>query len=147
VTSTVRPREIPQRKALSIRARHAAAVRAKYPQPIPRPQSPLLDQLAPSVDARPFLSQVRETLDANVLHYSDRVTLLRSAGRQGIGRFEANLLIAIVQHRGAQTPIDSATISPRRNVHGKWKLVAGVAVLLASEYCLLHLALRALLGV
>ena len=31
--------------------------------------------------------------------YSERVSLLREAGQQGIGRFEANLIIASVQHQ------------------------------------------------
>jgi hypothetical protein len=147
VTSTVRRRDLPPRKTLSIRARHAAAVRARYPQPVPRAASPVLDQLAPNLDPRPFLSEVREALDANVLHYSDRVTLLRSAQRQGIGRFEANLLIAIIQHRSPPTPTNSAVTLPRRISHRKLTLMAAaIAVILAGEYCLLHLALHALLG-
>jgi hypothetical protein len=147
VTSTVRPRELPPRKTLSIRARHAAAIRAKYPQLVARSASPLLDQLAPNVDPRPFLSQVRQTLDANVLHYSDRVTLLRSAQRQGIGRFEANLLIAITQHQAAPRAVDVSAASPRRIAHRKLTLMAAaIAVILAGEYCLLHFALHALLG-
>jgi hypothetical protein len=33
------------------------------------------------------------------LRYSERLALLKEAGRRGIGRFEANLIIASVQHR------------------------------------------------
>ena len=38
-------------------------------------------------------------MTASVLRYSQRLELLRSARRFGIGRFEANLLIAAVQER------------------------------------------------
>jgi hypothetical protein len=39
------------------------------------------------------------------LRYSERLALLKEAGRRGIGRFEANLIIASVQHRlSGKTP-------------------------------------------
>ena len=38
-------------------------------------------------------------MEGAVLRYSRRMELLRSARRLGIGRFEANLIIATVLHR------------------------------------------------
>ena len=49
--------------------------------------------------AQSFSGLVREHLDGPVLRYSHRANLLRAAERSGIGRFEANLIIAAVQHQ------------------------------------------------
>lgn len=49
--------------------------------------------------ARRFAEQVLASLDGPVLRYARRQELLRQAERLGIGRFEANLLIAAVLHR------------------------------------------------
>ena len=48
--------------------------------------------------AQAFAEQVAAGLDGPVLRYATRRTLLRDAGRTGIGTFEANLIIAAVQH-------------------------------------------------
>jgi hypothetical protein len=48
--------------------------------------------------ARAFADEVARALDGPVLRYSARRALLRSAYRFGIGDFEANLVIAAVQH-------------------------------------------------
>jgi hypothetical protein len=40
-----------------------------------------------------------EQIEDGVLSYSRRLQLLRTAQEMGIGRFEANLIIAAVQHR------------------------------------------------
>jgi hypothetical protein len=45
-----------------------------------------------------FADHVRATLDGPVLRYSQRLTLLKDAQRRGLGRFEANLVIASVLH-------------------------------------------------
>ena len=50
----------------------------------------------PSAD---FADFVRARLDGPVLRYSQRLELIKEAGRRGIGRFEANLVIAAVLHR------------------------------------------------
>jgi hypothetical protein len=58
-----------------------------------------------------FEKCVASQLTGGVLRYSTRVALLHQAKRLGIGRFEANLIIASIQHRfGRQRP----TPSPRR---------------------------------
>jgi hypothetical protein len=46
-----------------------------------------------------FSEYVRSKLDGPVLRYSQRLELVKVAERCGIGRFEANLVIASVLHR------------------------------------------------
>lgn len=46
-----------------------------------------------------FADFVLASLDGPVLRYSHRLVLLREADQRGIGRFEANLIIAAVLHR------------------------------------------------
>jgi hypothetical protein len=46
-----------------------------------------------------FAQLVTRELEGPVLRYSKRQALLREADRRGIGRFEANLIIAAVQHQ------------------------------------------------
>lgn len=46
-----------------------------------------------------FAQQVQTAMDGRVLRYSNRLHLLAEARRMGIGRFEANLIIAAIQHR------------------------------------------------
>jgi len=56
----------------------------------------------PPAIVRGFAEAVADSLQAGVLPYADRQRLLRRAARLGIGRFDANLIIASVQHRGPQ---------------------------------------------
>lgn len=49
--------------------------------------------------ANAFAQLASEQLAGPVLSYSKRLGLLRAARRMGIGRFEANLIIAAIQHR------------------------------------------------
>jgi hypothetical protein len=46
-----------------------------------------------------FADYVLGQLDGPVLRYSRRLALLKEAQRRGVGRFEANLMIASVLHR------------------------------------------------
>ena len=46
-----------------------------------------------------FAALVRAALDEGIIRHSRRQSLLRRAGRLGIGRFEATLIIAAVEHR------------------------------------------------
>jgi hypothetical protein len=69
--------------------------------------------------AEEFGRLVDRQLAGPVLPYSRRVALLREAARRGIGRFEANLIIALVQHRrgegtGMAGDRKPATGRPRR---------------------------------
>jgi hypothetical protein len=69
--------------------------------------------------ARTFAGMVTERMTGPILPYSQRENLLRAAARMGIGRFEANLIIAAMQHRVRcnetqdETPIVSTRVSPR----------------------------------
>lgn len=64
-----------------------------------------LPQSIPAVIADQFRMMVEARLDRTgggpILRYSQRQALLKVAARLGIGRFEANLFIAAVQHRYA----------------------------------------------
>ena len=56
----------------------------------------------PSTTDRSFGDYVHRTLaprPGGVLRYSERLAMLKEAGARGIARFEANLIIASVQHR------------------------------------------------
>lgn len=65
----------------------------------------------PATPTEGFADLVRREVCAGVLPYSNRLGLLTTAGKLGIGRFEANLIIASVQHR--YMPLDS--VEPRRS--------------------------------
>ena len=71
--------------------------------------------------AHDFAEEVQSVLTAGVLRYSDRRRLLQSAGRRGIGRFEANLIIAAVQHRagaGVARATSGTSVAPGSLVQG-----------------------------
>jgi hypothetical protein len=60
-----------------------------------------------STPADEFTSQILGRIRNGVLTYSDRLELLEEAGMLGIGRFDANLIIAAVQHRcGARGAVE-----------------------------------------
>jgi hypothetical protein len=66
--------------------------------------------------AATFAQVVRQRMDGPVLRYSHRTHLIREAERRGIGRFEANLIIAAVQHeagerRGVESIVPSSSSS------------------------------------
>jgi hypothetical protein len=70
-------------------------------------------QIIPITPADDFAAQIVRKIHAGVLSYSDRLDLLKLAESMPIGRFEANLIIAAVQHRvGSQTL--PQPIEPRR---------------------------------
>lgn len=60
----------------------------------------------PAGAAQTFADLVRERMDGPVLRYSQRTRLIREAEQRGIGRFEANLIIAAVQHQVGATRCD-----------------------------------------
>jgi hypothetical protein len=74
-----------------------------------------------------FLQLVLDHLDGGLLRYSVRARLLRQAERLGIGRFEANLIIATAQHH--RRGIASAAPPPERTPTG---LLLAAAVLLQA---------------
>jgi len=60
--------------------------------------------------AQLFADLVADSMDGPILRYSTRRSLLRAAQIQGIGGFEANLIIAAVQHQ-----VDRETPSASRS--------------------------------
>ena len=85
--------------------RHDAAVQLAIP--VPGCESP----------ASAFAQLAADQISGQILSYSKRLGLLRAARRMGIGRFEANLIIAAVQHRTAGSSVRCQTVrrwSPRR---------------------------------
>jgi hypothetical protein len=81
----------------------------------------------PSKEAKSdyFSHRVAARLDGPVLRYSNRVALLKEAGKLGIGRFEANLLIAKVQHSRVQ---GSGFRVHEKTTNGAWLGPAAVVV-------------------
>src|SRR3954467_9974919 len=61
-----------------------------------RVASPRRDEADASAE---FADVVAASIDGPVLRYTQRQVLIRDAERRGIGRFEANLIIAAVLHR------------------------------------------------
>ena len=72
-----------------------------------------------------FAQLVAQRLGSGVLRYSDRLSLLSIADAIGMGRFQANLVIAAVQHEGGHgvTPA-----KPRKSRTWLLALVAAVAL-------------------
>ena len=65
-----------------------------------------------------FAQRVADALEGTTLRYSSRIRLLRYARRQGIRRFDANLIIAAVQERVQGSEFrDQEQQGPRRT----WK--------------------------
>ena len=72
------------------------------------------EQESPPGPEQAFASRVDRTLKAqpkSPLRYSQRLALLKEADRCGIGRFEANLIIASVQHR---LKLETPAYTPRK---------------------------------
>jgi hypothetical protein len=117
-------RRIRARLADRPRAMHQA-LRALNQQAEPRPAArvsrAVADVAAPIGAQEQFLQLVFDHLDGSLLRYSVRTRLIRQAERMGIGRFDANLLIATAQHRRRKmVPTAEATdAGPRR-----WAVVA-----------------------
>jgi hypothetical protein len=70
-----------------------------HPRVHTRGYAPLTDRSLATDPASAFARIVAEQINGPVLPYSTRSNLLALAARRGIGRFEANLIIALVQHR------------------------------------------------
>ena len=64
-------------------------------------------EAAPASPARAFAERVAGELDGPVVRYARRRSLLAEASRAGIGAFEANLIIAAVQHERRTTTISA----------------------------------------
>jgi len=95
--------------------------------------------------AERFARLVGQHLNGPVLCYEDRQALLRVAGRLGIGRFDAALIIAAVQHRAdGDTLVERAARNePSRSISRWWP---AAAVFLVVEISLSLFAWWALRG-
>jgi hypothetical protein len=74
-----------------------------------------------------FAREVVRRLEGPVLRHAERRRLLASARRMGIGRFEANLIIAAVQH-GRRPEVTSQAPQSRR----RWGLTP-IALVIGTE--------------
>jgi hypothetical protein len=70
--------------------------------------------LPTSVPARQFEIMVRQAIQTAPMRYSQRLAMLKTAAAMGLGRFEANLILAIEQNRRFTSAIDQ----PSRNWSG-----------------------------
>ena len=87
-----------------------------------------------------FLDEVRQCLDGKILRYSCREELLRRAAELGIGRFDANLLIASAQH---QASAGTTTLLPEQRRGLSMMALTSAALVLQSVVLLgLWLILR-----
>ena len=87
--------------------------------------------------AERFAVLVRYSLIGPLMPYSTRQALLRKAGRMGIGRFQANLIIAMVQHEAGGSPL-SGPDAPG-GISWVWAVVGVVQVLIVvGAYLLLR---------
>ena len=80
--------------------------------------------------AREFADIVASQLVGTVLPWSQRESLVRLAELQGIGRFDANLIIAAVQH---QMGVGRKRIEISRRRRSVRKIAAGVAVFIVVQ--------------
>jgi hypothetical protein len=86
-----------------------------------------------------FAHEVEDALEAGELRYSVRLELLKRAAHFGIGRFDANLIIAMVQNRVAEWEFvddnDDQAHRPRRS---SWLRM--VAMFVAVQFLILVVA-------
>ena len=82
--------------------------------------------------ARVFADEVARAFDGPVLRYSARRALLRSSRRFGIGDFEANLVIAAVQHERRSAVAQEAPAAAPQAVRPRF-LLAPLFLVLAVE--------------
>ena len=64
------------------------------------PKTPARSSILPtSIPAQKFEMLVREQMEKGTMRYSQRLAMLKTAAAMGLGRFEANLILAIEQNR------------------------------------------------
>lgn len=95
------------------------------------PAGPPAEQIGhPSTEDSSFRHYVERSLAGQyqgVLRYSQRLEFIKEATRRGIGRFEANLIIASVQHR-----LQMSVAEPARR-RGKRLGLAGLMAFVAVQ--------------
>jgi hypothetical protein len=86
------------------RLRQLSDIQAADYRPKEQPFARTPSLAANSPAAWQFADRVTSHLQGGLLRYSQRVALIKEAERLGIKRFEANLIIAVAQHRHRPTP-------------------------------------------
>jgi hypothetical protein len=75
-------------------------------------------------------------MEGTVLRYAERRNLLAAARRMGIGTFEANLIIAAVQHGRRNEPV-AAVATPNERGNGRYRVLGPTLVALTLESILI----------
>lgn len=116
------------------RARSLRELSHRFDQP-----SDPIPSTGPVESVRQFARRVANELDGSTLLYSNRLKLLRAARRQGIRRFDANLIIAAVQDRVPNVSPPRANGRPSRSSAAATLAVAIVvqAMILLGAWCVL----------
>jgi len=109
-----------------------ARVRRRVPRPAESPGASAVDAVidAPEPVVRGLVRAVEASLIGGDLSAGERRRLIRRATRLGLGRFEANLLIAAVQHRARKSG-RRVVVHEVRRAPSVLRIVAG-AILLES---------------
>ena len=104
-----------RRRARRIRAIHAGnpALLHRALRELAAVQTRQVVAKPPDSNAQSFADLVADSMDGPILRYSSRRALLRAADAAGIGRFEANLIIAAVQHQ-SDREASGTPIAPTR---------------------------------
>jgi hypothetical protein len=90
--------------------------------------------------AAEFAELVAHSLEGPILRYSNRQALLAEAERRGISRFEANLIIAAVQHQSDRAPRPSRP-TPEKTTEGCWHAAAAACFVQAFIFVAMYLLL------
>ena len=83
----------------------------------------------PAPSAATFAQLVRDRIDGSILRYSHRAQLIGEAEQRGIGRFEANLIIAAVQHEAGERRASEPVAKPSRS----WVWVGPLVAIVATQ--------------
>jgi hypothetical protein len=122
---------IGKQRALAALARQADRTRRAIEDPvIPPTVSPAVPQADSGV--RAFAQAVSTALEGPVLRFSRRQQLIRQAEKLGIRRFDANLLIAAVQHRLGSEKSEKADQSISERSPWRFALPLGLAIALQA---------------
>ena len=84
-----------------------------------------------------FADRVVAAMDDDLLRYTKRLELLKAAGRSGIGRFEANLIIAAVQHRQTAGRSEQRAPEVPNDSPKRWKPLLTLAALVVVQAMIL----------
>jgi hypothetical protein len=126
---------IGKQRALAALARQADRTRRAIEDPVIPPMvSPTVSPAVPQADSgvRAFAQAVSTALEGPVLRFSRRQQLIRQAEKLGIRRFDANLLIAAVQHRLGSEKSEKADQSISERSPWRFALPLGLAIALQA---------------